>query len=307
MVDVDLLTLQLIAVRSFVVVAMLSIGLQVDRAAFAALRLRSGYFLRALGLNFVLVPVAGLGAALTLDVPESVAVGVICTACAAGPSVGPKLVEIARGNLAEGAALVLLLSAVSAITVGPTASLLTAAYGSVTGSSITLDPIPIIVGLVFLQLLPLAIVVTLAQRRPSVAARLRPIMVRVATALLVATLAFLAIENLDELVVVGPWAVAAVTIVVAFAQVGGYMLGGPATASRRGLAVVSGQRSAGVAIIAVHSAGLAPAVVTVIAYGLSMLVVNVGVAVALGRRAQPAAVASAEGWAASAEAAPRAP
>jgi BASS family bile acid:Na+ symporter len=307
MADVDLLTLQLIAVRSFVVVAMLSIGLQVDKAAFAALRRRWWYFLRALGMNFVLVPVIGLGAALALGVPEAVAVGVICTACAAGPSVGPKLVEIARGDLAEGAALVLLLSAVSALTVGPTASLLVGAYGSVTGSSITLDPIPIIVGLVFLQLLPLAIVVTLGQRYPSVAARVRPIMIRVATILLVATLAFLAIENLDELFVVGPWAIAAVTIVVAVAQVGGYLLGGPAASSRRGLAVVSGQRSAGVAIIAVQSAGLAPAVVTVIAYGLSMLVVNVGVAVTMGRRALKTSSAADETWASRTEAAPGAP
>jgi predicted Na+-dependent transporter len=180
-------------------------------------------------------------------------------------------------------------------------------YGSVTGSSITLDPIPILVGLVFLQLLPLAIVVTLGQRYPEVATRLRPIMIRVATVLLVATLAFLAIENLDELVVVGPMAVAAVTLVVVVAQVGGYLLGGPMDASRRGLAVVSGQRSAGVAIIAVQSAGFGPAVVTVIAYGLSMLVVNVGVAVALGRRALRSVASRDDAWAAETETAPGAP
>jgi BASS family bile acid:Na+ symporter len=279
---VDATTLGPFAVRAFVVVTMASFGLQLSHGQLGAVLRRPLALLAVLTANLVLMPLAGIALAITLGLPEPVAVGVIITACSAGSTYSAKLVELARGDIQVGIGLMFLLATISAIALGPLAAAMLGLYGSATGMSVSLDPVPILASMVVFQLLPLLGLTELHRRAPRIAERLRRPAVRLSTVMLVAAAIAIVLESGDDLLRLGPVPLVAMVGLIGVGLVAGYVLGGTDDRRRRAAALVTGQRSASIAYIAVHGIDQPLATATVVAFALVMLAVNLAIAVGSG-------------------------
>jgi BASS family bile acid:Na+ symporter len=276
----DVATLGILAVRAFVVVTMASFGLQVTGAQLTGVLRRPALVVAILAANLVLLPLVAVGLAVALGLAEPVAVGLVVTACAAGSSYSAKLVEVAGGDIRVGVSLMFLLAIVSAIVLGPVAAAMVGLLGSATGARVTLDPLPILVTLLLFQVLPLLGLMALQRQAPDVAARLRAPAIRASTALLVVAFVAVLIDSGDDVLALGPVPLVAMVVLICAGLVAGYLLGGDEPADRRATALITGQRSASVAYIAVQGVGLPAATATVVAFALVMLAVNLGIAVA---------------------------
>lgn len=274
----DVTALGVLAVRAFVVVTMASFGLQIASGQLAAVLRRPRLLAAVLAVNLLLVPLVGVALAVGLGLPDLVAIGFVVTACAAGSSYSAKLVELAGGDIRLGVGLMFLLAAVTAVTLGPIAALMTGLLGSATGAQVSLDAVPILVTLVLFQLLPLVGLMELGRRAPSLAARLRAPAVRASTVMLVVACIVVVIDSADEVVAIGPVPMLAMVALIGCGLVMGHVIGGREVSRRRAIALITGQRSASVAYIAVHGLGQPTATATVVAFALVMLVVNLGLA-----------------------------
>lgn len=274
----DVTALGLLAVRAFVVVTMASFGLQIGRGQLAAVLRQPRLLVTVLVVNLLLVPLVGVGLAVGLGLADLVAIGFVVTACAAGSSYSAKLVELAGGDIRVGIGLMFLLAAVTAITLGPIAAVMLGLLGSATGAQVTLDPVPILLTLVLFQLLPLIGLMELQRRAPSLAARLRAPAMRASTVMLVVACVVVIIDSADEVIAIGPVPMLAMVALIGSGLVVGHIIGGRNVSQRRASALVTGQRSASVAYIAVHGLGQPIATATVVAFALVMLVVNLGIA-----------------------------
>lgn len=276
----DATSLGLLAVRAFVVVTMASFGLQIAASQLASVVRRPRLMLAALAANLVVVPLAGVLLAIVLELPGPVAVGLVVTACAAGSSYSPKLVELAGGDLRVGVGLMFLLAAVTAVLLGPIAAVMLGFLGTATGAHLTFDPLPILVTLVLFQLLPLMGLMELQRRAPATAARLRQPAIRASTVLLVVACVAVLADSADDVLALGPVPVIAMVGLIGAGLLAGHAIGGPVGDERRATALVTGQRSASVAYIAVQGLGQPAATASVVAFALVMLTVNLGIALA---------------------------
>ncbi|MFN8519842.1 MAG: hypothetical protein U0667_10740 [Chloroflexota bacterium] len=273
----DATSVGLLAVRAFVVVTMASFGLQIAGSQLAAVLGRPRLVLAALVANLVVVPLVGVVLAIVLGLPDAVAIGLIVTACAAGSSYSAKLVELAGGDIRVGVGLMFLLATVTAVVLGPLAAVMLGLLGSATGGRVSLDPVPILVTLVLFQLLPLLGLMEFQRRAPALAQRLRTPAMRASTALLVVACVAVVLDSADEVAALGPLPLAAMVALIGAGLLVGHAVGGTRLPDQRATALITGQRSASVAYIAVQGVGMPIATATVVAFALVMLVVNLGI------------------------------
>ena len=276
-------TLGILAVRGFVVVTMASFGLQVAGGQLVGVLRRPWMVLAVLVANLALLPLAGVALAVVFELSDAIAVGLVITACAAGSTYSAKLVEVAGGDIRTGISLMFLLAIVTAVVLGPVAAAMIGLLGSTTGAKVALDPVPILVSLVLFQVLPLLSLMALHHWRPSVASRLRMPAIRLSTVMLVVAFIAVVLDSGDDVLALGPLPVAAMVVLIAVGLGLGYALGGQDASQRRATALITGQRSASVAYIAVQGVALPMATATVVAFALVMLAVNLGIAVAARR------------------------
>lgn len=274
----DATAMGILAVRAFVVVTMASFGLRIASGQLAAVLRRPRLVAGVLAVNLVLLPIVAVTLSIALDLPHAIAVGFVVTACAAGSTYSTKLVELAGGDIGVGVGLMFLLAVVTAVALGPVAAVMVGLLGSATGAQVTLDPVPILATLLLFQVAPILALLGLQQHAPGVAARLRVPAIRASTVLLVlACLAVLA-DSADELLTLGPVPVLAMVALIATGLAIGFLIGGEGPSHRRATALITGQRSASIAYIAVQGVGLPLATATVVAFAFVMLAVNLGIA-----------------------------
>ena len=272
-------TLGILAVRGFVVVTMASFGLQVAGGQLVGVLRRPRLVLAILAANLLVLPLVGVVLALLFGLGDQIALGLVITACAAGSTYSAKLVELAGGDIRTGISLMFLLAIVTAIVLGPVAAAMVGLLGTATGADVSLDPIPILVSLVLFQVLPLLGLMALHRWRPGVAARLRAPAIRLSTVMLVVAFIAVVLDSGEELLAMGPVPVAAMIALIVVGLGLGYALGGEHASRRRATALITGQRSASVAYIAVQGLALPMATATVVAFALVMLAVNLGIAI----------------------------
>ncbi len=273
----DATALAILAVRAFVIVTMASLGLQVVSGQLIAVLRRPRLVAPVLGANLLVLPLMGVALSAALALPHAVAVGLIITACSAGSSFSAKLVEMAGGDIRTGVSLMFLLAIVTAIVLGPVAAAMLGLLGTTTGTAVRLDPVPILLTLLVFQALPLLALAALHQRAPDVARRLRVPATRASTALLVVAFVAVLADSADDVLRLGPVPVAAMVGLIGAGLVVGYLIGGGESRQRRATALVTGQRSASVAYIAVQGLEIPLATATVVAFAFVMLAVNLGI------------------------------
>src|SRR5947208_1799467 len=145
----------------------------------------------ALLANFVLMPLAALAIARLLHLEQSLSAALMLLGTAAGAPFLPKLAAVAKGSLAFGVGLMVLLMA---LTVGYMPVVLPLLL-----EGVSVDATKIARSLVLLMLLPLAAGLGVKANYQAVAARVAPLLNQVATLSLILLIVLLLATNIQNI------------------------------------------------------------------------------------------------------------
>jgi bile acid:Na+ symporter, BASS family len=226
----------------FVVSSMLAVGLSLTVAEILA-PLRSVRVVSfALLANFVLMPLAALAIARLLRLDQPLGVALLLLGTAAGAPFLPKLVGVAKGDLAFSVGLMVLLMV---LTVGYMPLVLPLLL-----EGVSVDPLKIAKSLLLLMLLPLAVGLAIKARLEAIAKRARPVLDRISSLSLVVLIVLLLATNIRN--VVSLFGTRGILASILFLVVGfgiGWLLGGPGSDTRSVMALGTSQRNIAAALV----------------------------------------------------------
>jgi BASS family bile acid:Na+ symporter len=215
----------------------------------------------AVVVNFVVVPAIAYGAArlLVSDDHPGLQTGLILVGAAAGAPFLPKLVQTARGSLALGVGLMVVLMLVTVVYLPLVLPLLLR-------GNVEVDSWQIAKSLIVLMLLPLGVGLIVRARYPELAAKFQPVATQVSTMAVAFLLVGLLVVNFDEIInTVGTGGILAALLVMVGAFVAGFVAGGSPEEQRSVLALGSAQRNLSAAIVvAAQNFGDDPEVITMV-------------------------------------------
>jgi predicted Na+-dependent transporter len=269
-----------IAVLVFSVTSMLAVGLSYTlREIMDPLRDLRGVLL-TLAANFVLVPLLAYAVARLLPINQAAEAGLMLVATAAGAPFLIKLTQLANGDTAFGAGVLVLLLAATIIYM-PVVVPLVAPEATVSATSIAMP-------LIVTMLLPLGAGLFIDARFRRLADRLQPISNRVSSIALVVLVALTFLANFQAILgVFGTGAIAAALLVIGGAFALGYLLGGADPREREVIALATAQRNVAAAtVVATQSFDDPDVLVMVVVISLVSMAVLFPAAGALGRRQQ---------------------
>lgn len=268
-----------VVVPAFAIASMLAVGLAnpVRRLLRPMRRIRLVFILFA--ANFVFVPMLAWLAARIFTLDYAYEAGIILVSLTAGAPFVLKFTEIARGNVAFAASLLVLLL-IGTVVIAPfTLPLL------VSGAKVSPDAIGISLG--WTMLAPLVIGLFIREWRPQWSARLGPWVAKSVTPLLIIVLIATFLGNGHLIAdLFGTGAIAASVFVAIGAVIIGYLSSPGPNATRSILALVTGQRNIGAAIVVATQEFDTPDVlITVVVFSLVAMVILFPTAFAFGWRA----------------------
>jgi bile acid:Na+ symporter, BASS family len=231
-----------VAMLVFVLSSMLAMGLDLTVSQIVAPLRNARLVVLSLLVNFVLMPLGALALAALLRLDQPLGVGLLLLGSAAGAPFLPKLAQIAKGNLAFGVGLMVLLMVV---TVGYLPLVLPLLLPGV-----SVNPAKIARSLFLLMLLPLAGALAVRAYFADVAARTKPLLDRVSNLGLILLVLLITVGNVNNvLAVFGTGGILAGLLFIAIGFVIGWLLGGPDTNTRRVLALGTAQRNIAAALV----------------------------------------------------------
>jgi len=215
-----------VAMLAFVLSSMLAMGLNLTVGQIITPLRNVRLVTLSLLVNFVLMPLAATGLATLLRLDEPLGIGLLLLGSAAGAPFLPKLAQIAKGNLAFGVGLMVLLMV------------------------ITVGYLPLVLPLLLLMLLPLAGALVVRARFAEVAARTKPVLDRLSNLSLILLVLLITVANVNNvLAVFGTRGILAGLLFIAIGFVLGWFLGGPDINTRRVLALGTAQRNIAAALV----------------------------------------------------------
>jgi BASS family bile acid:Na+ symporter len=230
------------AMLVFVLSSMVAMGLGLTVGQIIAPLRNARLVVLSLLVNFVLMPLGALALAALLKLDEPLGVGLLLLGAAAGAPFLPKLAQIAKGNLAFGVGLMVLLMVV---TVGYLPLVLPSLLPGV-----TVNPAQIARSLFLLMLLPLAGALAVKAYFADVAARTKPLLDRLSNLGLIVLVLLITVANVNNvLAIFGTRGILAGLLFIAIGFVIGWLLGGPDTNTRRVLALGTAQRNIAAALV----------------------------------------------------------
>jgi BASS family bile acid:Na+ symporter len=192
--------------------------------------------------NLIVVPLLAVGVGRALDLPASLATGLLVLGLSAGAPFTPKVAALAKGDVALSVGMVILLM------VATTIYMPVVLPWVVVGAEV--DSLRIARFLVLLMLLPLAGGLVLKVRSPALAGRLRPILERVSTVALIAAIVVVMAANADAVVRISrSGAITAALWFTALAALAGWAFGTGGVARRSALGLGAGFRNVPAALI----------------------------------------------------------
>jgi BASS family bile acid:Na+ symporter len=249
-----------IAVLVFVLSSMLAMGLGLTVAQIIAPLRNRRLVAVSLLANFVLMPLAALALAEILRLDEPLRVGMLLLGAAAGAPFLPKLVQIAKGNLAFSVGLMVLLMV---ITVGYLPLVL-----PILLPGVSVNPAKIARSLFLLMLLPLAAALIVKARFPATADRAKPPLDKISTLSLILLIVLIVVLNFKSMLsVLGTGGILAAILFVAAGYGLGWLLGGPAADTRSGLGLGTAQRNVAAAFVVGSQSFTDPKVVVMVVVG----------------------------------------
>ncbi|WP_158059213.1 bile acid:sodium symporter family protein [Halorussus halophilus] len=272
-------SLATLSVLVFVVTSMLAMGLNLTVGQILDplrdLRLVG----KALLANFVLVPLAAYAILLVVSLSEAQSIGLVVLATAAGAPFLPKLVEMAKGEVAFGVGLMVLLMVVTVAYVPVVLPLLL--------PGVQVNPLDIAGSLVTLMLVPLAVGLFVKARYAEAAASWQPTVSQISSTALVFLVVLMLVLNFDTMVgVVGTGVLLALVLLIAVSFAVGFLLGGPGSGTRSVLGLGTAQRNVSAALVVGAANFDDPDVVVVLVVGATLMGLLIVVAGEMGKRTE---------------------
>ncbi|EMA47377.1 bile acid:sodium symporter family protein [Halococcus saccharolyticus] len=267
-----------LAVLVFVVASMLAMGLSLTLDQIVTPLRNTRRVAKALLANFVVVPLVAFGILLVVPLSEPQSIGLVLLATAAGAPFLPTLVQAAKGDVAFGVGLMVLLMVVTVAYVPLVLPLLL--------PGVEVNPLDIASSLVVLMLLPLAAGLVIRSRYAGVASTLQPTMAQTASTSLVLLMVLMLVLNFENIVgVIGTGLIVALLVLVVLSLAAGYVLGGPTVETRSVVGLGTAQRNISAALVVGAGNFTDPdVIVTLLVGALMMLAVLLVVGGELGKR-----------------------
>ncbi len=252
------------AVVATVFVIMFDIGLALVPGEFRWVWQRPGLMAKALFSILIAVPVLALVIARALELPRPAEVGIVLMAISPGAPVALRRSLGAGGHRSFAPALQITIAVLAVVSM----PLSIAALDELYGAAATVAPWHLAKQVFTVQLLPIGLGM-LARRLlgPARAERLAPKLARIGTALLVAVVLLVLVDEWGTLVGAGLRVALAIVLVTLASLAVGDRLGGPDAATRTATAICSAARNGGLALLVAALNSAPPAIkATVLAY-----------------------------------------
>jgi BASS family bile acid:Na+ symporter len=226
----------------FVVASMLAMGMSLTIPQIMEPLRNVRLVVLALLANFVLVPLLAYVITLIIPMEQSLQIGLVVLATAAGAPFLPKLVQGARGNIAFGVGLMVLLMVVTIVYLPIVLPLLL--------QGVTINPWDIAQSLIVLMLIPLAIGLFMKSHSPDSAAHWQPVMNKISSlAILVLLVVGIGLNVFNILNLIGTGGILALLLFIVGSLLIGYLLGGRDPGTRSVMALGTAQRNVSAALV----------------------------------------------------------
>jgi BASS family bile acid:Na+ symporter len=231
-----------IAGMLFVITSMLGMGMSLTMAQILQPLKNARLVILALLANFVLVPLLAYAITLVIPLEQSLGIGLVVLATAAGAPFLPKLVQGAKADVAFGVGLMVLLMVVTIIYVPIVLPLLL--------QGVSVNPWDIAQSLIVLMLIPLAIGLLIKSHSPDSAAAWQPMMNKISSlAILVLLVVGLGLNASNILGLIGTGGLLALLLFIIGSLMIGYLLGGGDPSVRSVMGLGTAQRNVSAAIV----------------------------------------------------------
>ena len=226
----------------FVVTSMLAMGMSLTISQIVAPLRDVRLVVLALIANFVLVPALAYGIAAVLPIDDALRTGLILLAAAGGAPFLPKLVQVARGPIALGVGVMVLLMVVTIAYLPIVLPLLL--------PGVQVDPWAIAQSLVVLMLVPLAIGLLIRANAAETAAEYGPMFTKASSlAIVVLMVVGLGLSARNIVGLLGTGGIIALLLFVVGSYAIGFVLGGRDPGVRSVLGLGTAQRNVSAALV----------------------------------------------------------
>ena len=270
-------TFATLAVLVFVIGSMFSLGLSLTMKQILDPLRNARMVILALVANFVLVPILAYVLALIFNLDESLRIGLILLSTAAGAPFLPKLVDVAKGNIAFSVGLMVLLMVVTIIYLPIVLPLLL--------SDVEVNPWDIAQSLIIMMLIPLAVGLFIKARYEEAAAKIQPTFGMASNiALLTLTVLGLVLNFSSMIGLVGSLGILAGILFILVSLVIGYLLGGSDRGDKSVMGLGTAQRNISAALVVAAQNFSADVITYLMVIAIIGLVVLMPAAGELGKR-----------------------
>ena len=268
-----------IGILTFVVASMAALGLSLSVGQIVQ-PLRNGRLVAmALLANFVLIPALAFAIKAVIPLDEGYAIGLILLATAAGAPFLPKLVQVAKGDVALSVGIMVLLMVATVLYVPLVLPLLL--------QGVAVNPLDIASSLVVLMLIPLAIGLFIKSRYVNLAESLQPTLAQISNVgLMLGFVALLALSWRSLFSSIGSGAILAAALLIVGSFLIGWFLAGKERIVRPVLGLGTAQRNVAAALVVAGGNFDDPKVLLMCMIGALLMLVSLMLAAAeLGKRA----------------------
>jgi len=226
----------------FIITSMLAMGMSLTMDQIVQPLKNARLVILALVTNFVLVPLLAYAITLVIPLEQSLAIGLIVLATAAGAPFLPKLVQGAKGDIPFGVGLMVLLMVVTIFYLPVVLPLLL--------PGVSINPWDIAKSLIVLMLIPLAIGLLMKSHSPDSTAHWQVVMNKVSSlALLILLVVALGLNVSNIISLIGSYGLLALIIFIVGSLLIGLLLGGGDPGVRSVMGLGTAQRNVSAAIL----------------------------------------------------------
>jgi predicted Na+-dependent transporter len=281
MVQLDplLIAIGTIGVLVFIITSMMGMGFSLTVPQIIAPLKNKRLVIMSLAANFIIVPLLVLLIVRVLPLSEGLKIGLILVGLAAGAPFLPKLVQVAKGDAAFTAGLMVMLMVVTIAYLPLVLPFVLA--------GVQVNPWEIAKSLILLMLIPLGIALFIRTKYEEVAKGLIPTMAMATNLSLIVLFIGYFVAYFSEIMgVIGTGGVLGAIFLIGGAVVVGFLLGGPGKNTKKVLALGTGQRNLAAAFaVATSNFQSNPEVlIEILVVSLLGLVILMIIAGQLGRR-----------------------
>jgi BASS family bile acid:Na+ symporter len=272
-----LIALSQLSVLVFVIASMFSLGLSLTMKQIIDPLRNARMVILALVANFIIVPILAYALALLFNLDDSLRTGLILLSTAAGAPFLPKLVDVAKGNIAFSVGLMVLLMVVTIIYLPLVLPLLL--------GDVQVNPWDIAQSLIIMMLIPLAVGLFIKARYEEAADKIQPTFGMASNiALLVLVVLGLVLNFSSMIALVGTFVILAGILFVLISVLVGYFMGGSDPGDKSVMGLGTAQRNVSAALVVAGQNFGADVLTYVLVMAIISLVLLMPAAGELGKR-----------------------